>query len=124
MGWCPPPSSRRRLGCEERRMRRQETEHPRPPTMQCPVGQEGGCQGTACEDIVINFSQRLLYLTHWSVSEDRFQGIACEGITVSQDEDIIKCDPLRCRLICFEMRGLTRLEISSSKAYIFQVVQK
>ena len=72
----------------------QETEHPHPPTMQCPVGQEGGCQGTACEDIVINFSQRLLYLTHWSALEDRSQGIACEVLTVSQDDDVIKCDPL------------------------------
>merc|ERR1712037_355891 len=123
MGWCPPRSTRRRLGYEERRMRRQETEHPRPPTMQCPVGREGECQGTACEDIVINFSQRLFYLTHWSVLEDRFQGIACEVITVSQDDDIIKCDPLRCQLMCFEMRGSTCLEISSSGAHIFQVVQ-
>ena len=111
--WCPPPSSRRLLGYEERRMRRQvdfyrfeeffnlfqETEHPHRPTMQCPVGQEEGCQGTACEVVVISFSQRQLYLTHWSVLEDRSQSIACEVITVSQDDDIIKCGPLWCWLI-------------------------
>ena len=42
-----------------------------------------------------------LYVTLWSVLEERFQGIACEYITVSQGNYIIICNPLGCWLMGF-----------------------
>ena len=68
----------------------QEIEHHPPPTMQCPVGQEGGCQGTACEVIVIKFSQRLFIfdpLICLRIGPRVY--IASEVAAVSQDNDYL-----------------------------------